>query len=75
MSKKICPIMSRNFLWANEPVGFGNTSLPANEDCFVECQNNQCALWVTLYNTENSQESGCAFALNAMKNSEGMIVI
>lgn len=78
MCKKICPIMSKNFLWSSEePAGFGNTSLPANEDCFVECQESSCALWVAMYTTETGRGtvSGCAYALNAIKNSDGKVVV
>ena len=65
MSKKECPFLTAGF-YANPSTEFNMKT---------ECIEQKCALWVTLYNTENNQEHGCAFAMNAMKNSEGRIVV
>ena len=70
MGTPICPIMSRNF---QSEAGF---NLPVTEEGFVECQESKCVLWVSVWTTETGySEKGCAFALNAMKNSEGKIVV
>lgn len=73
--KKICPIMSNNFLWG--PREINQCSLPANEDGFVECQREKCALWVGLFAYEGKHncgaEYGCAFAMLARKNESGSI--
>lgn len=38
-----------------------------------ECAGSNCELWTMAYTTENRMEYGCAFRINAMKNSDGRI--
>lgn len=42
---------------------------------FVECQQERCALWVYVWNTELGQEQGCAFAMMTQTNSDGKIPV
>lgn len=69
MEPKTCPIMSRSLISHNmydrEEANFEK----------VECLQSGCVLWVTLYNTENNSESGCAFAMSVRKNQEGKLIV
>ena len=59
---KICPFMSKLL---------GNNDTAAE----IKCRESECALWVTMSTTpEAHQIQGCAFALNAQKNSEGKTI-
>ncbi len=60
---KICPIMSRP-----SPVQWGEHRPDEGDDLLdlphaVPCQQAHCALWITVYTTENQPTAGCALAL------------
>ena len=42
-------------------------------DC--QCEKDECELWTDMYTTETVRVSGCAIRMNAMKNSDGLIVV
>ena len=71
MEPKICPIMSRMFQ------SKGAYDQEVTDVGFIDCQREKCALWVSAWTNEGhgGQERGCAFAINAMKNSDGMVVV
>lgn len=73
MSAKICPIIVAG-LYADPDVG---KDIEGNDMGF--CRMSRCELWTTAYNDPIEQGSytteGCAFRINAMKNSEGKIPV
>jgi len=69
MGKKICPIMSR-------PINnIGAYDQQQTEIWWVDCEENNCQLWGTVYTTENLPIQGCALELNAHKNQDGKYVV
>ncbi len=65
----ICPIMSRPM---NE---VGAHDQPIVDVHFVDCQEEKCALWATVYTTESTPTSGCALELNAHKDESGRYAV
>jgi len=70
MENKICPLMSR-------PIASNDASDVSqySHTVFVECQKENCALWTTVWTTENLREVGCAFVVSVGVNSEGKFVV
>lgn len=62
----MCPILSSQFQLAN---------LKTVDTFWVGCQEDECKWWIRMYTTEGSPTYGCAINLNAMKNSDGRIVV
>ena len=69
MAKKICPIMSRPMATV------GAYDQPTISVEWVDCQENNCKLWSSVYTTENLPISGCSLELNAHKNQDGKYVV
>ena len=68
MKDRICPIMSK-------PIpALGAYDQQTSEVYWVDCQKENCALWIGLYCKEGDKlrprEYGCAFAMLAMKNPQ-----
>ena len=58
MSKKICPLMSG-------PTNYERFQSGANDvgALHVECLENKCMMWITVYTSEGMSNQGCAYAL------------
>ena len=66
---KICPLMSKPI---TEHYGEKDKVSELHE---VDCKQNKCAFWVTIYTTENSPVQCCALEAIALKNSDGHYVV
>jgi len=69
---QICPIMSKPVVTSfNDECPDVMTA----ETVFVECQEDKCQLWGTVYTTERTRISGCSLEMAAHKNQDGLYAV
>ena len=62
----ICPFLSQTIYY---PIA------QTHDVYWKDCQQDLCQLWLTAETVEGQTYSNCAIVLNALKNSEGKIII